>query len=419
MAAEFKQGEKIRVKLKYGSYTGVVMQRPELADSDHLTLKLDNGYNIGIRLDSIQETEAIGIVEHMEDFKLEKQEKDKQKPDVSILATGGTIASRVDYLTGGVYSAFTAEEIISAVPEITEIANVSGRQVFNKFSENMTPPDWVTLANEVFKEMKNNVDGVVITHGTDTMGYTAAALSLMLSSNIPVVLTGAQRSSDRGSSDAATNLINSILFASKADYSGVCVLMHEAGGDDSFLVHKGTRVRKLHSSRRDAFKSINSKPLARVRGSKIEFLDSDWKGRGGEINLDSSIEGKVALIKYYPGMSEGVIKNLVDDGYRGIVVEGTGLGHTSESLFKVIESAIESGVVVAMVSQTLYGRINMNVYSTGRMLLKMGVVPCGDMLPETAYVKLCCVLGRTKDVEEARALMLSDLAGELSAVTAP
>ncbi|MFC2162867.1 Glu-tRNA(Gln) amidotransferase subunit GatD [Candidatus Altiarchaeota archaeon] len=414
MGKDYVQGQRLKVRTKISTYEGLMMQRPLMAGSSHITLKLDSGYNVGILKASILDVEAGDVVSAEPVPPSENVPNDPGKPGVSILATGGTIASRVDYLTGGVYSAFTAEDLISAVPEMADVANVRGRQLFNKFSENMAPADWVVMAEQVHAEIREGVDGVVVTHGTDTMGYSAAALSFMLKPSVPVVFTGAQRSSDRGSSDAASNLLKSVGFSSSADLSGVCVLMHEASGDDSFLVHAGVNVRKMHSSRRDAFKSVNSQPIARIDGGGTEFIRSSWDARGGKLEKDTRIQEKVVLLKYHPGFAKGVVTYFIDEGFKGIVLEGTGLGHTSDVLFDEIEQAISSGMTVAMTSQTLYGRTNMNVYSTGRRLLEMGVIPCAAMLPETAYVKLCCVLGRVSKQDEVRELMLTDLAGELA-----
>lgn len=407
-----KPGTPVEVKTRDRTYTGILMERPSLAKGNFVVIKLENGYNIGITEDKIDSIRPIKKKVKTEEFKPTKHRKDPKKPNISILATGGTIASRVDYLSGGVHSAFSAEELISAVPELEEIANLSGRQLFNKFSENIQPKDWVRIAKETAKEIKRKAAGVVITHGTDTMHYTSAALAFMLKTPVPVVLTGAQRSSDRGSSDAAFNLINSTRVAARGRFGEVCVVMHAEPSDSYCLIHPATKVRKLHSSRRDAFRSVNSKPLGKVSEEGIEFFqDMD---RGNKLELDTKFEERVSLLKYHPGMNSKIIDNLVKENYKGIVLEGTGLGHTSEALFSTIENAINSGAAVAMTSQTIFGAVNMNVYSTGRKLLDMGVIPCGDMLSETAYVKLMFVLGHTKKQEKAREMMLANYAREIS-----
>jgi len=407
-------GDKVEVKTQNRIYKGIYLPRSELMDDNYIVIKLENGYNIGIEKDKIT---YINLIEkkQTDEFKiygevLEKSQKKSQKnKKISILATGGTIASRVDYITGGVFSAFTADELISTIPELDEIAEISGKQIFNKFSENICPDDWIKIAECVFEEIKKNVDGVVITHGTDTMHYTSSALSFMLSTPIPVVITGAQRSSDRGSSDAAVNVVNSAYFSLSGN-PGVFVVMHESMDDGWCSVYRGTRVRKMHSSRRDAFYGDK---FGRVfyDEHKIEiFGKTEFSG---EAKLDTKIEKKVALIKYFPGLSEEIFE-ILSDKFKGIIFEGTGLGHISEALIPSVKKAIEKGVFIGMTTQTIHGRVNMNVYSTGRMLKKAGVVGCEDMLPETAYVKLMYALGHYSKCEEIKEFMLKNIAGEIT-----
>jgi len=407
-----KPGTPVEVKTRGRTYAGILMERSGLAEDNFVVIKLENGYNIGIRKEKIDSITPIKKKIKKEEIKPGEHRIDPKKPDISILATGGTIASRVDYLTGGVHSAFSAEELISAVPELEEIANLSGRQIFNKFSENMQPKDWAKIAEETVKEITRKATGVVITHGTDTMHYTAAALAFMLKTPVPVVLTGAQRSSDRGSSDAAFNLINAARVAARGCFGEVCVVMHAEPSDTHCFIHPATKVRKLHSSRRDAFRSVNSKPLGKVSEKGIDLFQSTNKV--SKLELDTKIEENVSLLKYYPGMKSKIIDNLVRENYRGIVLEGTGLGHTSGALFDSINNAINSGVAVAMTSQTIFGTVNMNVYSTGRKLIDLGVIPCRDMLSETAYVKLMFVLGHTKKRKTVREMMLTNYAREIS-----
>ena len=419
-----KTGDKLKLTTKDGStYTGILMPRSELADERHVVIKLDSGYNVGIDREKITGIELALCSIPKEKFELKKTAPDESKPKISILATGGTIASRVDYITGGVISAFSADEIISAVPELEEIANVSGRQIFNKFSENITPDDWAAIASAVYEEIKKGACGIVVTHGTDTMGYTAAALSFMLKTPVPVVITGAQRSSDRGSSDAAVNLINAAAAAAKLKTGGVFVVMHGESSDSFSLIHPGTKVKKLHSSRRDAFKTVNDFPIGKVENGSIEyFKNSNYhkefiekqKNKNSELKLDVKLEKKVALIKYFPGMTQDVIENLINSGYKGIIIEGTGLGHVNENLIGTLKKAVDNGIFVFMAIQTMHGRVNMRVYSTGRNLLNAGVASCEDMLSETALVKLMWILGHTNKPEKVREMMLTNYAGEIS-----
>jgi glutamyl-tRNA(Gln) amidotransferase subunit D len=414
MDSKTRPGNKVVVDTKEGKYSGIVMERPELADKGHIVIKLENGYNIGIAKDKITGIQVIESVTKQEEYKPRTHIIDPKKPTISVLATGGTIASRVDYLTGGVHSAFTAEELVSAVPELEEIANIHVKQVFNKFSENIAPSDWVKIAQETYNEIKKGVDGIVITHGTDTMHYTSAALSFMLKTPVPVVITGAQRSSDRGSSDAAMNLIDAAVAASSGKFAEVAIVMHAESGDTGTLIHAGTKARKMHTSRRDAFKTINGEPIGTVNDKKITYTQRKNKPRGGECVLDAKLEEKVFLLKCHPGLAPEVIRALTDMGYKGILLEGTGLGHTSDSLFDSIKKATDRGMAIAMASQTLYGRVDMNVYSTGRRLLDMGVIPCEDMSAETAYVKLMWVLGHTKEHSKVKEMMQTNYAGEIS-----
>ncbi|WP_456418621.1 Glu-tRNA(Gln) amidotransferase subunit GatD, partial [Methanocaldococcus infernus] len=334
---------------------------------------------------------------------------------ISILSTGGTVASKVDYETGAVHPSFTAEDLIRAVPELLEIAKIKGRAVMNILSENMKPSYWVEIAKAIEEEVKEGAKGIVIAHGTDTLSYTAAALSFMVKGDVPIILVGAQRSSDRPSSDAYLNLLSSVL-AARERIRGVYVVMHGESSDTFCYLHSGVRVRKSHSSRRDAFKSINSLPIAKIYPleRRIEYLEEvESSEKRGEIEINTNLEEKVALIKVFPGMDGEIINYYVDKGYRGIVLEGTGLGHAPEYIFNNIKYAIDNNVIVCMTTQTINGRVNMNVYSNGRKLKALGVISCEDMLPEVAYVKLMYLLGNYKS-EEVKELMGKNLVGEIS-----
>ncbi len=394
------------------------MPPADLSDDKHVVIKLDNGYNVGIRLGHDVKLE---LVSRSPKYKPELPEVPiklrEGLPKVAIISTGGTIASRVDYVTGAVYPALSARDLYNVVPELGDIANIDAHILFSIFSEDMHPNLWSKIAEAVAEKIKDSPEGVVVTHGTDTMGYTAAALSFALRSlPVPVVLVGAQRSSDRPSSDAAMNLMDAVLVAAKAPFAEVVVVMHGEVGDTYTLVHRGVKVRKCHTSRRDAFRSINATPLAKVEGGEIKLLINNYvpRDRGRKLEVKARFEEKVALVKIYPGFDGSILDYLVEKGYRGIVLEGTGLGHAPHLAFNSIKRAIDSGLVVVMTSQCIWGRINMNVYRTGVELLKMGVIPGGDMLPETALVKLMWALGQSKDPDEVKRIMLTNIAGELS-----
>ena len=402
---------------------GVLMPRYEIEERPILVVKLGNGYNIGVRVtpETRIRVERRGGGGGKPGVPAPLAEPPERLPRerVVIIGTGGTIASRIDYETGAVNPYMDADEIVQAVPEVLNYARIEAVELFRLFSEDMTPSHWERIASEAARLIGEGYDGVVIAHGTDTMHFTAAALSFVFHAGLPVpiVLTGAQRSSDRPSSDAAFNLAASVLTAARAPFAEVVIVMHGETGDTYALAHRGTRARKMHTSRRDAFQSINAVPLAMVwpdRG-EIVVLDGNYRRRGAQdLVVENGFDDRVALVKYYPGMDPEVIDFLVDRGYHGIVLEGTGFGHVANRLIPSIQRAVEEGVAVVVTSQTLFGRVNLNVYSTGRRMLKAGVIPAEDMTPETAYVKLSWVLRRTRDLGEVRRLMLTPLAGEIS-----
>jgi glutamyl-tRNA(Gln) amidotransferase subunit D len=415
-------GDMIRVTRKSEVYEGILIPRSEYSDETHIVVKMKNGYNIGIETTADIKIEKIGKGTKPTFAAPPQPEQNPQLPRVTIISTGGTIASRVDYRTGGVRPALTASDLYSVVPELADIARIDAQILFSIFSENITGQHWTQLAKLVADHVAEGVDGVVIAHGTDTMGYTAAALSFALQNlPFPVIIVGSQRSADRPSSDAATNLIGAVAAAAKAPFAEVTVAMHETTSDDSIVFHGGTKVRKCHTSRRDAFKSVNSTPIARMKNRELTMLTHDYTRRGasGKFLLKPQFNEKVALIKFYPGMDPALIDWFVDKGYKGIILEGTGLGHISKKSFEAVRKAVAKNVIVAMTSQCIWGRVNMNVYDAGRDLQAQGVIPLEDMLPETALVKLMWVLAQTKDVEEAKRLLRTDVAKEISRRTVP
>jgi glutamyl-tRNA(Gln) amidotransferase subunit D len=374
---------------------------------------LENNYNVGIKVSDIQEIKKIGKREAS--YKIPEKEfpKNKGLPNLKLLGTGGTVASRLDYTTGAVIPSFTPGELFSAVPELAEICNLECEIVFQILSENMKPEYWQELAENVKQAVNSGIDGIMIGHGTDTMSFTSAALSFMLKDlSIPVVLVGSQRSSDRPSSDAALNLINAAVVA-QSDIAEVVVSMLGSPSHDYGLIHRGTLVRKMHSSIRNTFRTINSIPLGMVQNRKIKMFTKEYKKRSKtETIANTKFEKKIALIYSYPGTDNDQINFYIDNGYKGIVIAGTGLGHVSTTIYDSIERAIQEGITVLMVTQTLHGFVGMNVYSTGRELLNIGVIPGRNLLPEVAYVKMGWVLGQTNNPQEVKTLLLENIAGE-------
>jgi glutamyl-tRNA(Gln) amidotransferase subunit D len=370
-------------------------------------VKLDSGYNIGVNPVSCT------FFGHPAES-LPKKIKVPQKsalPSLSIVSTGGTIASRIDYRTGSVTSQFDAGDILVAIPELAKVAQYRTIPLATILSENMTPAIWQELARAVYKEIKNGVAGVIITHGTDTMAYSAAAVSFMIDTPVPVVFVGSQRSADRPSSD---NAMNAVCAASAAtsDLGEVAVVMHATTNDDTCAIHRGTRVRKMHSSRRDAFRSMGIDPLGSVAYPSREVtLKNSTVRRGSQtLALHDKLEEHCGLVQFYPGMSPDLITAY--EGYKGLVLAGTGLGHVSTTLIPSLQKLIKKGTLVVMTSQCMQGRVCDRVYDTGRDLLTAGVIEGGDMLPEVALVKMMWVLGNERDTEKAAALMQADLKGE-------
>ena len=410
-------GDVLRITKNGQIYEGILIPRSEYGDEKHVVIKLKSGYNVGVRITRDTKIERIGKGVKPTFATSPPPEQNPKLPKVTIISTGGTIASRVDYRTGAVRPALTASDLYSVVPELTNIARIDAQILLSLFSENITPKHWTEIAKAVSKQISKGADGVVIAHGTDTMGYTAAALSFALQDlPIPVILVGSQRSADRPSSDAATNLIGAVTTAGKAPFAEVAVAMHETTSDTSIILHRGTKVRKCHTSRRDTFKSVNTTPIARVQNQKITMLTDEYRKRNSTRKLASKPEfdEKVALIKFYPGMNPATIDWYVENKYRGIILEGTGLGHVGSYIFKAIRNAVEHNVIVGMTSQCIWGRVDMNVYDQGRDLLALDVIPLEDMLPETATVKLMWIFGQTEDVEEAKRLLKTNIVGEIS-----
>jgi glutamyl-tRNA(Gln) amidotransferase subunit D len=378
-------------------------------------MKVITGYNIGIDITTIENMSETGY--QKANYKIPEKEFPTTKglPSVKLLGTGGTIASRLDYRTGAVIPAFSPGELYGAVPELASICNLDTEKLFAVFSENMGPEKYKKLAIAIGKEIENGIDGIVIGHGTDTLSHTAAALTFMVqNSPVPIILVGSQRSSDRPSSDAALNLMHACTAAGHGDIAEVLVCMYGPTSDDYGFLHRGTRVRKMHSSYRSTFRTLSDTPCATVTRKGVVPIKEKYNPRRKDRNviIKPYFEEKVALIYYYPNMQPDIIDSLVDNGYKGIIIAGTGLGHVNKPLYPAIKRAQAKGVHMFMAVQTMYGFCHMFVYDTGRDLMASGVVPAENMLPETAYIKLGWVLGQTNDPEEVKRMMLTPINDE-------
>ena len=396
------------------TYSGIIMPRYEHSDDKHIVLKLKSGYNIGLEISKIEKVEK-----NQETIKItktdEKIEKVKGLPKILLLSTGGTIASKVDYRTGAVTPILTAEELNSSVPELATIANIDAEVLFSEYSENIMPEHWLKIAEKIKEFSKSNYTGIIIAHGTDTMHYTSSFLSFALAGfPIPIVLVGSQRSSDRASSDAALNLIGATKFIIESNTKGIYVVMHQDENDDTIACHLGTRVRKNHTSKRGAFQTIGDNPAFIIAENQIQknitkdfFKINEFQSK---INLDT----KVALVKYHPGYDPNLLNQLIENGYKGIIFEGTGLGHIGKVMYENVKKANEKGIFLGMTSQCIDGRIGMTVYESGRDLLDLGIIPLENMIPEVALVKAMWAIGNYQNIDEVKKIMLKNIASELS-----
>ncbi|HWO57895.1 MAG TPA: Glu-tRNA(Gln) amidotransferase subunit GatD [bacterium] len=398
-------------------FEGVILPRSETLDDAHIVIKLKNGYNVGVHIDRIATVTEVGYKVAV--YKIPEKEFPRRPdlPAVTLLGTGGTIASRLDYRTGAVIPAFTPGELYGAVPELADICNLTTKKIFGVFSENMAKDQYIELAQAIGAEIEAGADGIVIGHGTDTMGHTAAILSFMVqNSPVPIVLVGSQRSSDRPSSDAALNLIHSVRSAAYGDIAEVVICMFGPTSDRYGLLHRGTRCRKMHSSYRSTFRTVGDTPLATVSRDEFSYLTDDFRrrDRSRKVVIDAVYDDRATILYYYPGMRADLVDALVEKGYRGIVIAGTGLGHVNKPLYPALKRAVAAGVHIVMTVQTLWGYAQMYVYDTGRDLMDLGVVPLDNMLPETALMKLSWVLAHTDDHDEVMRMMRTSINHEIT-----
>lgn len=418
-----KPGDRVKVLCKDSEIEGVLMPS-EAADS--VMIKLDNGYNMGIEKKKIKEIKILESAKQAKEAKVDVK-KNPKLPTIAILHTGGTIASKVDYRTGAVYSAFSPSDLISMFPELEKIANFESELIANMWSDDFRFAHFAIMAKAIENHAKKGIDGIIIGMGTDNLAVGAAALAFILEKiPLPVIVVGAQRSSDRGSSDAGMNLICASEFIAKSDFAGVAVCMHGRSGDEKCLIMPACKTRKLHSSRRDAFKVVNDNAIASIdyKTRKIEFIKKDYakKDKKGALVIKPKMEDKVGLLKIHINMFPEQFSFY--KGYKGLVIEGTGLGHTPghapnpeaeihKKIFPAIKEVIDSGCVVVMTTQCIFGRVSMHVYNKAVDLVNLGLIPGEDMLAETAFVKLAWLLGNYPK-EEVKNLIGKNLRGEIT-----
>ncbi|QGA80227.1 Glu-tRNA(Gln) amidotransferase subunit GatD [Candidatus Nanohalobium constans] len=408
-------GDRIQVNGRKGR----LMPKPGTGDPEILNLKLDSGYNIGL------EPEEIELIEKNEDSgELDIDLKHSEnKPNILVLHTGGTIASRVSYEEGGVKPAFDPEDLVQMYPELAEEVNLHSEVVAQMLSEDMEPGHWQDIA-ETIDEVKDDYDGIILGHGTDTMSWTGAGLSLMLQNlDTGVMIVGSQRSSDRPSTDAKMNMYCASRFLTETDFTGFGVCMHETSSDDTCNILPPQKVRKMHTSKRDAFKPINAEKLGSVN-YQTGRIETNFDQDDEEYEKNTELDEEVGVLKVRPGMKPKEIEFLIEQDYSGVVIEGTGLGHMPvnafdektqhhEDILEKLEKLSEDTVVV-LASQCLDGRTDMNVYDAGIKIQDAGVIESQDMHPELAYVKLMWSLGQTDSMEDAKEVFQENVNGEIS-----
>jgi glutamyl-tRNA(Gln) amidotransferase subunit D len=415
-----KPGDKVKITTKNKTYEGLLMPNEE---TTNVVVKLDTGYNMGIDKSKIKTIKVIKkqCSSKSKPFKIKK---DSNKPTIAVLHTGGTIASKVDYGSGGVIASFSSDDLIEMFPELKSIANIEAKLISNMMSEDIRFSHYKQIAKAIAEQIKNKVNGVIVGHGTDTLAVTAAALSFVFEKlPIPVIFVGSQRSTDRGSTDGAMNLICAAEFISKTDFAGVAVCMHENTNDNNCVILPATKTRKMHTTRRDAFKAINTKPIATINYNtkKIKFLTKKYnkKDKGHHFLLKDKFEEKVGVLRTYPNMGREVIDVFTKNGYKGIVLETTGLGQAPTNIkenlpnYEALKAFIKKGGVIVLTSQCIFGRVHEDVYTNCRRLKDIGIIYGEDMITETAHVKLSWLLGNY-DAKEAKKLIITNLRGEIT-----
>lgn len=416
-------GDKIQITTKQETITGILMP---IHDSETILLKLESGYNAGFNKKDITKITILEKASEEHPHSKNPLPKNPSLPTISILHTGGTIASKVDYRTGGVVASFSPEDLLNLFPELNSIANIQSELISKMWSDDLRFKHFAVIAEKIEAQIKKGVKGIIIGIGTDNLAVASAALSFIIEQTpVPIILVGSQRSSDRGSSDAALNLINAAYLITNSDFADVAICMHASENDTDCYLLPATKTYKLHSSRRDAFQAVNTNIIAKInyQTKSIQFLNKEYKKRSSiKPLIKPKMEDKVGLLKIHVNMFPEQFSFF--EGYKGLIIEGTGLGHTPgqvpnpeceihKKIYPAIKKLTQSGCIVIMTTQCIFGSVNMNVYDKGRDLLNLGVISGEDMLANTALVKLSWLLGNYKP-EEAKKLISQNLRGEIN-----
>jgi glutamyl-tRNA(Gln) amidotransferase subunit D len=430
-----------KIRITVNSWSGEVEHEGYLLQpvkEGYITLKLINGYNISFPEESVKnklilETSKISDTIH------ETPKQNNDLPKITIIHTGGTIASKVDYTTGAVVARLEPHELLEANPELAKQACISVIKLGNMWSDDMRPQHWNSILSASEDAFKSGSVGVVICHGTDSMHFSSSAVAFGWAGmgGIPpgrIVFTGSQRSSDRGSSDSSENLLAAVHWAAYGPKvngdigDSTVVVMHDTTADGACAVFSGVGVRKMHTSKRDAFKQINNQKLATIiierENIEIEY-EIPWTTSNRKVNNNVSLydcELKFTHLMSNAHLQPELINFIKEKGHAGIIIHGMGLGHlpienplgdAPENLevSKAIKEYVEAGGTALMVAQCINGPINMDVYSKGRIQQSLGIIGHPSTTPpDTAAVKLHWVL--SNNPEEVNSLILDNLCGE-------
>ncbi|RJU92125.1 MAG: Glu-tRNA(Gln) amidotransferase GatDE subunit D [Candidatus Poseidoniales archaeon] len=409
----------------------------------HVSIKLDNGYNVSYPVEAVEEWEELDPLQPPPSGELHRPEENDALPRVRLIHTGGTIASKVDYATGAVEAKFEPEEMLDAIPELAQIARLDAVKIGNMFSDDIRPKHWNIMANACADAFADGCRGVVIAHGTDTLHITSSALNFAFAGKGtrpagPIVMVGSQRSSDRGSSDATENLLAAVHWAATGPLpigdagDAVSLVMHDAQSDGVMAVHSGLAVRKMHSTRRDAFQPVNGQPIAKITISPDGFTTAwlPWYEKAREEATQRPVTERPTT--YEPGqrfaqfiagpwLYAEQIEAVVNTGVQGVIIHGTGLGHLpiddpqndapeNALLWRALTRCVNRELPVLIVNQCIHGPVDMNVYSKGRKQQAMGLLGHGiTSTPEAMTAKLHWVLSQNLDIKKALA---SNLCGE-------
>ena len=326
-----------------------------------------------------------------------------------ILSTGGTIACT--QTEDGLIPTLSADDILAYVPDAAKLGKIETKTILNLDSSNIQPEEWRLIAKAVF-DCLPDYDGIVILHGTDTMAYTASMLSFMLRNvDKPVVITGSQLPVGHPNTDAKANLRDAMITAASG-IPGVVVVF-----DQQIML--GCRVAKVRTTSQNAFESINRLPVGRVRFGRVRLIDPPQQPKG-EPTLDDAIEPNVFLLKLIPGTRPEVFDDIARLGYRGVVIEGFGLGGLHclrRNLLEGIQNLMDANVAVLLTTQCRYEPSDPTVYETGRLALELGILQAYDMTSECAVTKLMWVLAHAASPEEVRRMMYTSFCGEISLPT--